>query len=327
VKVGLFVIEVCIFTATHVKLKMEMQKTNFIKKRKGTLMILVKNKNQNFIPFFILLFIHTFMLVFTFYKKKDWKSLTVLLLTGMGLCFLFEYFVLSLFKAYRYKPKVFVNKDLDNFLGAILSQAVFIPFTAIFLTAFKLGWKGKLFFSLFFSSVEKLFLYLKIHKNNWWKTRYTLSLIPVFFTINDLWYRHLRSGTPIVQFCSLFLSILAKGLFLLYFMPLLQKFRFGLGRWHTWKEHFEIAPLYSIAHSFITAVIIKKDSSLKGVVMAFSFVKLMDLFVTKTRFVKRKFSQSLINNSIHILMILWAAHLKKWIYKDILKVETSKTLN
>lgn len=284
------------------------------------------NKNKkNAIPFLILSFIHTSLLVYTFYKHKDRKRLLILLLSGMGLCFLFEYVVLSLFNAYRYKPKIFINKDLDNFLGAILSQAIFVPFTAIFLTAFKLGWKGKAFFAIYFAAIEKVFLRLKVHQNNWWKTRFTVTLIPVFFFINDLWYNQLKAGTPIFQFGSLFLSILVNGLNLMYSMSVLRKFRFGLGRLHKWKEHFKIAPLYSILLSFMTAIFVKKDSTAKAIFKAFSFAKLFDMIVLETGVAKKNFRHVLINNSIHLLMIYLATRFKKWIYTD-LKTETESSI-
>lgn len=123
------------------------------------------NRNKkHYMPFFLLLFFHISLLIFTFYKKKDRKFLFITLISGVGLCFIFEYFILSLFKAYRYKPKLFKNRDLDNFFGAIMSQAFFVPCTAIFLTAFKVGWKGKLLFAMFFGLIEKLFLFMGIHK-------------------------------------------------------------------------------------------------------------------------------------------------------------------
>jgi hypothetical protein len=277
------------------------------------------NRNKkNYIPFFILLIIHTLLLIYTFYKNQDRKRLTILLLSGMGLCFLFEYVVLSLCSAYRYKPKMFLNKDLDNFFGAILSQAVFVPFTAAFLTAFNLGWKWKAFFALYFAAIEKIFLKFKIHQNNWWKTKFTVTLIPLFFYINDIWYKQLKIGTPIFQFGSLFLAILVNGMNLFYSMSIVRKFRFGWGRWHNWKEHFKIGPLYSIALSLVTAIIIKNDSTINGIAKAFTFTKIMDLLVTKTGIAKQNFRHTLINNSIHVLMIYLATRFKKWIYIDLM---------
>ena len=277
----------------------------------------MKRNKKHYIPFFVLLFIHTSLMIYTFYKNKDRKRLFITLISGMGLCFIFEYFILSHFKAYRYKPRLFKNKDLDNFFGAMMSQAVFVPFTAIFLTAFKVGWKGKVLFAIFFGLIEKLFLFMGIHTNNWWKTRYTVTLIPLFFCINDFWYQQLRLGTPIFHFASLFLGILVNGLNLMYSMSILRKFRFGFGRWHSWEEHFKVAPIYSFILSMATALIIKTDSGWKGIVQAFGFTKIMDVLVMEAGVAKQNFRNFIINNSIHLSMIFWAVSLKEWIYKDI----------
>jgi hypothetical protein len=275
-----------------------------------------RNK-KHYMPFLVLLLFHSSLMIYTFYKNKDRKLLFITLISGVGLCFIFEYFILSHYKAYRYKPKLFKNKDFDNFFGAIMSQAVFVPFTAIFLTAFNLGWKGKVLFSLFFGLIEKVFLKMGIHSNNWWKTRYTVTLIPIFFYIIDFWYHQLRIGTPIFHFSSLFLGILVNGLNLMYALSILRKFRFGFDRWHSWEEHFKAAPIYSFILSMATALIIKKDGGWNRIFKAFGFAKCMDILVLKTGLAKENFRHFVINNTVHLSMILWAVLLKKWIYRDL----------
>lgn len=86
-----------------------------------------------------------------FIKRKIKKQLFTLLMSNIGLAYLFEFFVLNLFTAYTYKPGILKNAHLDNIFGAILSQAIFVPFTAVFLTARKVGWIGKLLSGVYFS--------------------------------------------------------------------------------------------------------------------------------------------------------------------------------
>lgn len=94
---------------------------------------------------------------------------------------------------------------------------------------------------------------------------------------------------------------------------------------HKWKEHFKIAPLYSILLSFMTAIFVKKDSTAKAIFKAFSFAKLLDMIVLETGVAKKNFRHVLINNSIHLLMIDLATRFKKWIYTD-LKTETESSI-
>lgn len=277
----------------------------------------MKRNKMKSIPFIVLFFIHSILLGYTLYKKKDRKRLVVLLFSGIGLCFLFEYVILSLLKAYQYKPNILKNKQLDNFLGAILSQAIFVPFTGVFLTAFHFSWRGKLMAGFYFAAIEKLFIALGIHQNKWWKTRYTIIFLPVFFLINDVWYKHLKLGTPIFHFGSLFLTVMVNGLNLLFTMSVINNFRFGYGGLRNWQDHFKTAPIYSISLSLFTALILNKNNNKRGMGIAFLFAKLIDLIIMKTGMVKNNFKHPILNNSIHMLMIYLAYRVRKMVYSDI----------
>ncbi|MBT2692486.1 hypothetical protein [Bacillus sp. ISL-55] len=155
----------------------------------------------------------------------------------------------------------------------------------------------------------------KEHYEQEQKTLYTVFHPP----FHPHFFNELRNGTPISHFGSLFLGILVNGLNLMYSLSILRKFRFGIERWHSWKEHFKTAPIYSFILSMATAVFIKYDRGWKGMLQAFSFAKLMDVKVMKAEIAKKNFRHFIINNSIHLFMILWAALLKKWIYIDLVK--------
>jgi hypothetical protein len=43
----------------------------------------------------------------------------------------------------------------------------------------------------------------------------------------------------------------------------------------------------------------------------------MDLYVLKTGIAMKNLRLVLVNNSIHLLMVFWAALLKKWIYRGL----------
>ncbi len=51
-------------------------------------------KRRNFIPFLILFIIHASLLGFSFYKSKNKKHLFTLLMSNIGLAYLFEFIVL-----------------------------------------------------------------------------------------------------------------------------------------------------------------------------------------------------------------------------------------
>lgn len=274
----------------------------------------MKKRNSKRVPFIILLIIHTTLLIYTFYKNKDRKRLFVLLIANIGFAYFFEYIVLNLFQAYQYSPNFLKNKKLDSSFGAILSQTIYVPFTAVFITAFQHGWKVKLLFAVYFATIEKLFIKMGIFKTNWWKTIYTATLIPTFFIISDFWFKHLKLRTPSVIYISLFNMIVVANANILYVFALLRKLRFGLGSFHSWREHFILVPLYTIAYSLITVFSIKK--SWFNTVKAFSFFFVTDWFLKKLGLLKIKFSLGYLNMIFHLVIHIIALYYKKLLFSE-----------
>src|SRR4051812_11726775 len=171
-------------------------------------MVVYMRINKNSVPFLILFIFHTFLICLAFYKSKNKKNTFIFLGTIMGFAYLLEFFVLNLFKGYKYKPKVLNNKSLDNIFGAFLSQSIFVPFTAVYLTITKSGLIKKLLGGIYFSIIEILFLHKGLYKHNWWKTLYTFFLIPIYFLLSDFWYTLLIKKNELVRNLSLFLLIM-----------------------------------------------------------------------------------------------------------------------
>ena len=242
----------------------------------------------------------------------------------MGFAYLLEYIVLNLFKGYRYKPKVIKKPIFDNIFGTVLSQGIFLPFTAVFLTVINAGWKKKLIAGVYFSLIENLFLRLGVYEHYWWKTVYTFLLTPVYFKLSDSWYKHLNKKKPIVQFMSLFFIIMATETNLLYILAIFRKVKFGIGRHHTWGVHFKIAPLFSISTALFTAWVykIKGEGIAKMVNVLFS-VSLSRL-LKKLNLVKSSYygTEPLV---VRILMNGVYGKVAKWIFMDT-KQKEDKTL-
>lgn len=283
----------------------------------------MKRSKYNKYPFIILFFIQLSLLLVTFIRKKEKKTLFVLLLNNVGFAYLFEYIILNLLHSYKYKPKILKRRYLDNILGAVLSQAIYIPFTSIFISSFQLGWKMKAFFVVFFHIIERLFIKLRVYKTYWWSPIYTTFLLPIYFTLSDKWMKHLQKGTPFVLVLSLFMAIMGTSVNTLYIAAATNNFRFGRGSYHSWKEHFIISPLYSIVISIFTTWSIKKGGLL-GQVRAFLFAIGLDWCIYRSRMVKVRFKMPYLNVVIHGLSILLANRFRKLIYEE-LKEENEKS--
>ncbi|WHZ01252.1 hypothetical protein QNH48_19915 [Neobacillus sp. YX16] len=280
----------------------------------------MKKSKRNKIPFIILFLIQTTLLGVSFYKSRNKKHLFTLLMSNIGFAYLLEFFVLNLFKAYKYKPKVIKNDFFDNIFGAILSQAIFVPFTALFLTASKLGWVWKLLGGIYFTLVELLFLRLKVYKHYWWKTVYTLILIPIYFNISDWWNLLLSKKNPVIRFISLFLMIMVTEANLLFLFASTRKIRFGFGKYHSWTEHFIIVPLYAISLALFSTMSFLKENNWSANLRVLLMSIGLDQFFKKYKLSKVKF-KGVDYLSIRILMILLYGQFRDWVYGERRTVE------
>lgn len=212
--------------------------------------------NKNSIPFLILAL---FQLLFVcILKKRKFKNTWTMLFANIGMAFLFEYVVLNLFQAYTYKPKLLKKPYFDNILGAILSQALYIPVSSTFITIFRKDWKWKIGFSLYFYCIEKLFIWLKIYEIKWWKPVYTFVLLPTYYVISDFFYKGLCHQKMISRKLVYYLTIVVIDTIFMYFLAYKEVIRFKIGKINSIRVHFMIAPLYSIIMSFISTSLRKR---------------------------------------------------------------------
>ncbi|MEQ6390768.1 hypothetical protein RZN22_15860 [Bacillaceae bacterium S4-13-58] len=207
--------------------------------------------NKNSIPFFLLIVTHMVLLFFLVIRKKQ-KNIWFVLLANMGLAYLFEYVVLNIFQGYRYKPSILKNRHLDKLLGAILSQGLYVPVSATFQTFLKLKWYWKIGFSLFYYIIEKMFIRLGVYQVRWWRPIYTFHLLILYFYISDWLYSAFASKKRWAILLVHYLSVEVIDVTVLFYCAVKRYIRFGRGIFHSWKEHFIIVPLYSMALSFLT---------------------------------------------------------------------------
>lgn len=227
-----------------------------------------------------------------------------------------EFFILNLFRSYEYKPKILKTKYLDNVFGAFLSQGIFLPFTSVFISAFGFGWKVKASFAIFFAIVERLFIKLNLFKNNWWRTLYTIVLIPMYFNLSDSWYKNLLKRNALILFTSWFLMTWVSGVSIFNIIAVLRNVRMGMGRFHKWKEHFILATLYWFIISIFTTWFIYKNSNWLGKIQSFMFMKLLDWVLEKKGIVKYHLYNSLFNTTLQVTLIFLTLKYKEWVYRE-----------
>lgn len=274
--------------------------------------------NRNSIPFLLLTIIH--LIIFSQLLKRKREYTWTLLLSNIGFAFFFEYFVLNLFQAYTYKPSILKIKYLDNILGAILSQAFYVPITATFLTIYKKNWRWKVSFITYFYIVEELFLRLGIYKTNWWNPKFTTVLMLIYFYISDYFYKMIEKRKYWALKLAQYLTIVVIDVTFMYTLAVRGKLKFGVGLLHTWKEHFIIAPLYSLLLSFFSTFI----SSKRGIIYRFYhllYFLVVDYFLIKVRFVKINYSAFLQFFPWHLFVI----YVSRLVYKEIFSNSKERT--
>jgi hypothetical protein len=269
--------------------------------------------NKNSIPFLLLAVIHVGMFLILLKRKKQ-KDAWILLLSNIGLAFLFEYPILNLFHAYRYKPSMMKQPFFDSILGAIFSQAIYVPITTTLLTLFNRNWKWKISFSIFYFSIEKLFLRLNIYKVYWWKPIYTLVLLNAYFYISDGLYKALSTQKRWALAIAHYLSIEVIWITLMYIYAIKRNIRFGRGHFHTWTEHFIIAPLYSLILSFISAITSSKAGLFYRTLLPICHI-LIDQSLIRMGILKINFKQLFLSVTRYLLMTFISRFLYKTIYK------------
>ncbi|MGO4889506.1 hypothetical protein ACJ2A9_17300 [Anaerobacillus sp. MEB173] len=245
-------------------------------------------KNHNLKYYMLFSFFHLFLLLYVLYKKKDRKTIFFTFLSIVGLAFYFEY-PLYILKAYKYKTNLVKNKEQDNSFGSVLSQGLFVPSVAIFISSFQLGWKMKFLFTMYFTFIERLFIKLNIFKNRWWHTIYTIISIFTYFFISDAWYKGLKNGNKFITKMTQFNIFHVIYMNLFFILSILKKFKFTPIRFTTksWYYHYSFVKVYLIFETCLTIYFSeKKNKGLK--ILPFLIILMMDSFFKKISYLKVK---------------------------------------
>lgn len=266
---------------------------------------------KNKIIYALLTLLHLVLLIITFIKKKE-KKPWLLFSASVGLAYVFEYFVLNLFRSYIYYPKILKNRRMDSVLGAIVSQAFTLPATATFIAVFRLNWWWKIGFTLFYAGIERLFLYLHLFKRNWWRTSYTLIGLPFYFWLTQKWSYYLwEKPSKWIGYGTLFFTSYINYLNIHFILIAVFKkiiFRKS-GNWNKYVQSFIIGPIYGAIQSVVILIVTIKERPLLGL----SVLHLLDRLLYRFKWIKTKKWSINYFLPIHICLLLLGRIFKKQI--------------
>ncbi|MBU9723354.1 MULTISPECIES: hypothetical protein [Bacillaceae] len=245
--------------------------------------------NKNSTPFLVLAVAHIVAVVILL-RRSNQGEVWTLLLTNIGLTYLFELPTLNLFHGYRYKPRLFKQSIFDTILGAIYSQAVYVPITGTILSILKKNWIWKLSMAIIYYFIEVLFKRIHIYKVFWYKSSFTPVLIFLFFHISDWVAKALIQNKAWALKLAHYFSIEVVWITFMYVFGVFRKIRFGRKYYHTWTEHFQLAPWYSLVLSY-TALVTSRWAKHRWLYPSFMIIihmvidkVLMSMGILKSRF-------------------------------------------
>jgi hypothetical protein len=264
------------------------------------------------LPFAILAIIHILLIVYTFTQKKH-KTLIVLF-SSIGIAYVFEYFVLNVFKMYRYYPKVFRNGWVDSVFGALLSQSLFVPITATLMVLFHLGWKWRIGAGLAYGLIETVFIKWNIYKNYQWRTVFTITTMPIYFYVVKKWWEALqKKNAKIIPALSVFFYFWVNYTNIYYFLlAFFKKFVFHLGivKDKYW-EHFMLVPLYTFYQSVI-GTISTMYSCKKTKIGCLILLHISDQLIFKYKIIQSTKRDLYSFIPVHLLIFTFGEYYYKW---------------
>lgn len=245
-------------------------------------------RNHNNRSYYICLsIIQCILLFYVFYKKKNRKSILLTFLSIVGLAYYFEYPV-YIFRGYKYKTKILKNREQDNSLGAVLSQTLFVPAVAIFISTFQLGWKVKVWFTIYFVLIERFFLKLNIYRNRWWRTSFTALSVFAYFFISDACYKGIKEGNKVSLKLALYNMIHITYMFFLFIASLLNNFRYQpIFKKDSWYYHYAYVKIYLVLETVIATYLLQKKQRWLAMIPLLTTVTI-DSFLMRIKFLKVK---------------------------------------
>ncbi|MGG1553818.1 hypothetical protein [Paenibacillus ferrarius] len=154
----------------------------------------------NYVPYLLLAFVAILITVVTAIRKREPFAL-FLHLSFAGMIYVFEVFVLVVFEAYTYYPKLSKNSFLDSMVGATFSDFFIVPSIGVLMAFYQFRWPWIIFSAAALGGVDVLFVHLGLYSHEGWTSWYTFFALLFFFSMCRIWIRKIQEGNHL--FCFL----------------------------------------------------------------------------------------------------------------------------
>ncbi|MBP3953660.1 hypothetical protein [Bacillus suaedae] len=213
---------------------------------------------SNFFWYMILVAIGVFLILFTFYKKKNILNHISFLLSTVSLAYLGEVIILFVFEGYRYKTGLLVDSVESDIIGHLLLNGIFWGSLFLIVSVFQLRYYWIFVISVLLMLIEVLFIRLGLYTQNWWETYMTGILAIFLLSCTKKWYSSLfYKPNKYLRLFSFYLIawvvLVGPSLLLMVF----GKHHFGLGLSENhYLDHVFFGVPYNLFLSFICFIFI-----------------------------------------------------------------------
>ncbi|MCL6611082.1 MAG: hypothetical protein K6T66_06035 [Peptococcaceae bacterium] len=175
--------------------------------------------------------------------------------------YLFEYIVLVLLDCYVYRPKILANPYFDSIMGAVFSDAVYVPAATILIAGLRLNFAWMVLFAAAFMVVEQTFIYLGIYSHHRWNILYTGAGLVINFVLARKWHSLLqRNPVPLAvnMTTHFFAAVLILATISFFSASLLRTHYYTIG-WYTdpTRDHVAFTTAFILVVSILMALLVR----------------------------------------------------------------------
>ena len=149
---------------------------------------------------------------FTLRRAENRRQAVALYITLLGMTLWLETFLLVVFKSYAYYPGIITDPAhaYDDILAGNLFSQFSIAASMLTVAVLRLKFRWCVALAVAYGVVEELFLALGIYEHFWYRTYFTVALLPFAFLLARKMHDRLKEGLkPVYYYGYVFFSLFA----------------------------------------------------------------------------------------------------------------------
>lgn len=164
----------------------------------------------NTIWYIILGILTIFELIITIRKVKNRKFVFAFYFTATGITLTIESFLIFIFRAYHYYPKIITTSYFDDELSGNLFSQFSVSATILLFIAFNLKNYWAIILACIYGLIEEVFILLGVYSHTWYKTWITVfGFVVLSLAMKKLYLESLKGNKPILHYLNILIGLFA----------------------------------------------------------------------------------------------------------------------